>query len=175
LTIHPPSIGITSPSDGSTVAGPIVTIQFSVSDNHELATLTITIDGQSHSLSVTDTRYDWDITATPPRLHTITLTAMDAKGNTAIHTITVLISPHPDSYQAGFAMALIIRIPIALIIGLVIGYLIKRRKSRPIKEGNRQPTGEPNRTKTATRSQKSPQTFGDTLPFLLHHTPGVSE
>ena len=128
----PPTVEITSPSDGAILTPGIITIQFAASDVFGLSSLTITIDGTSHSLSVTDTSYDWDATTTPAGLHTIVLTATDVHGNTATTSITILLAPEPGSYQQGWNAAflyLIIGVPVALVLGLVIGYLIKRRKS----------------------------------------------
>lgn len=88
-----PTVSITAPGSGSTVAGTI-TIGGTASDNIALASVTLRIDSgaiitPSGTASWT---YNWDTTFYANGTHTITATATDSSGNTNIATSTVTVS-----------------------------------------------------------------------------------
>jgi hypothetical protein len=82
----PPSVTITSPSNGSTVSG-TVSIQVSATDNVAVASVSLTVDGANIGTSTTvPYAFTWNATSGS---HTIVATAKDAAGNTSSNTITV--------------------------------------------------------------------------------------
>jgi C1A family cysteine protease len=82
----PPSVSITSPSNGSTVSG-TVTIQVSATDNVAVASVSLSVDGTVIGTSNT-APYSFSWTASSGS-HTIIATAKDAAGNSATNSISV--------------------------------------------------------------------------------------
>jgi hypothetical protein len=84
--VTPPSVSITSPTNGSTVSG-TVSIQVSATDNVAVASVSLTVDGTTIGTSST-APYSFSWTASSGT-HTIVATAKDAAGNSATNSISV--------------------------------------------------------------------------------------
>jgi subtilisin family serine protease len=107
-----PSVQITAPVDGSSVAG-IVTVSASAGDNGAVETVRFSIDG-TH-LAVDATAADgwsatWDTEGVPNGLHEIRATAVDDLGQTNGHSIHVRTGPPPGDWVGtygvdGYALA----------------------------------------------------------------------
>jgi hypothetical protein len=82
----PPSVTITSPSNGSTVSG-TVSIQVSATDNVGVASVSLTVDGATIG-TLTTAPYTFSWTASSGT-HTIVAIAKDAAGNSASNSISV--------------------------------------------------------------------------------------
>jgi hypothetical protein len=130
----PPNVQFTAPSNGAVLQPGTVTVNFSATDDFGIASLTLAIDGTSHTLGASATSYTWS--ATTNGLHTLVLTATDNYGNAATVSIAVLIAPDPDSYEGGHAAGLALGLlytaigaTAAVIIGLLLGYFIKGKRS----------------------------------------------
>jgi large repetitive protein len=97
ITPTPPTVLITSPSDGSTVKG-IVSITVTVSDSDGISKLDLYIDGQrittlvpvSGTTSTTFT-FNWDSTSVSNAWHTITATGFDTNGASSSDSISVKV------------------------------------------------------------------------------------
>jgi hypothetical protein len=94
----PPTVAITSPASGATVAGP-VTISADASDNVGVVGVEFSLDG-GPGVADTTAPYSisWDTTGTSNGSHTLTAIAQDAAGNrttSAPVTITVNNAPLP--------------------------------------------------------------------------------
>lgn len=91
LDLVPPSVAITSPSAGAAVTG-VVTIVASAIDNVGVASVTIAVDGASLGPPLVGPPYSaaWNAAASIPGAHTLTATAVDAAGNTAVSTGVVV-------------------------------------------------------------------------------------
>jgi hypothetical protein len=89
LDATPPTVAITSPTNGSTIANSI-TISVSASDNVKVTKVEIYIDG---ALKVTDTAspytYKWNSRKATSGSHTISAKAYDAAGNIGTSSIIV--------------------------------------------------------------------------------------
>lgn len=113
---EPPSVVITAPDNGQLVSGQI-TVDASASDNQEVASVDLYVDGQ---LLATDTNspylFYWDTTEVDSGAHVLQATAADDSGNTATDEIGVevdntapdtqpptveIISPEPESTVSG--------------------------------------------------------------------------
>jgi hypothetical protein len=82
----PPSVSITSPTNGSTVSG-TVNILVSASDNVAVSSVSLTVDGTIIGTSSTAPySFSW---TTSSGSHTLVATAKDAAGNSASNTITI--------------------------------------------------------------------------------------
>jgi hypothetical protein len=85
----PPTVAITSPGNGSVVAG-IVTINVKAGDNVAVASLSVYVDGKvvgtGNSASMS---YKWNTRKAASGAHTISATAKDASGNQTSATIQV--------------------------------------------------------------------------------------
>src|SRR5262249_10248759 len=87
----PPTIGVTSPSSGSTVAGSVA-VTTTVSDNVGIAHVDFQIDtGGTTSVSASPYGYAWDTTALANGTHTLTATAFDQAGNLATASVSVTV------------------------------------------------------------------------------------
>ncbi len=88
----PPSVTITSPSNGATVSG-TTTVSASASDNVGVNRVEFRVDG---SLKATDSSspysFSWDTTTVSDGSHTVTANAFDAAGNSASSSISVSVS-----------------------------------------------------------------------------------
>ncbi len=86
----PPTVSITSPSNGATISGTKVTISANATDNVGVAKVSFYVDGV---LMATDTAtpysFTWNLRKVSKGTHTIAATAWDAAGNSATATITV--------------------------------------------------------------------------------------
>jgi hypothetical protein len=129
-----PDVQFTGPSNGAVLQPGTVAVNFSAADDFGIASLTLAIDGTSYTLSPSATSYTWS--ATTNGLHTLVLTATDNYGNTATDSVAVLIAPDPDSYAGGHAAGLALGLlytaigaTVAIIIGLLLGYFIKGKRS----------------------------------------------
>jgi hypothetical protein len=90
--ITPPTVTLTAPADGSSVAGTTVTLSANASDNAAVDHVDFLVNG---SVVATDTSapysYVWDSTSTPNGSATITARAVDTSTNQASdsHSVTV--------------------------------------------------------------------------------------
>jgi hypothetical protein len=90
-----PSVTITTPPDGSTVAGANVSIAANASDNVGVVGVQFMLDGVVLNAEDTTAPYStsWNTTATVNGSHTLTATARDATGNTRTSsTVTVTVN-----------------------------------------------------------------------------------
>jgi len=89
----PPTVALTSPSNGATVGG-IVTVTASANDNIRVAGVRFLVDGVALGSELTTGPYAavWDTSAFSNGTHTLTAVARDAGGNTATGTATVTVS-----------------------------------------------------------------------------------
>jgi hypothetical protein len=99
----PPTVSITSPSNGASVTG-TVTLSATASDNVAVASVQFTVDGVNLGAAVTSAPYStsWNTTSATAGTHTITAVATDTSGNGATATpITVVVTaaaaPPPNS------------------------------------------------------------------------------
>ncbi|NOT62821.1 MAG: S8 family serine peptidase [Acidobacteria bacterium] len=88
----PPSVAITLPIAGSAVSG-TATVQVTVSDNVGVASVSFGVDGVS---SGTDTEapysFSWNTTTMVNGVHTLSVVATDAAGNTALSSIALTVN-----------------------------------------------------------------------------------
>ncbi|MHC4676211.1 MAG: Ig-like domain-containing protein [Planctomycetota bacterium] len=88
----PPSISITSPSEGETVSGTVI-IQANASDNVGVVAVTFSVDGLSiGSDAFAPYSIVWDTTSETNGSHILTATAGDAAGNTTDAQVMVTVS-----------------------------------------------------------------------------------
>src|SRR5262249_49411890 len=92
----PPTVSITSPTDGATVSG-LVTIMASLSDNVAVAGLQFKLDGANFGSEDTTAPYSilWNTASSSLGTHTISAVARDTSGN--IGTSTVITVTVPDT------------------------------------------------------------------------------
>lgn len=87
--LSPPTVSITNPTNGSTVTG-TVTISANATDNKAVDHVTFSVDGNILSnVSTAPYAYSWNSSSVPNGSHTITATAYDTSGNTAVSTVSV--------------------------------------------------------------------------------------
>lgn len=87
--ITPPTVTITSPTNGSSISGTI-SIAVSASDNVGVSSVSVTIDGAILStLTTSPYNFSWNSSSVIDGTHTITATAKDAKSNASSSTISV--------------------------------------------------------------------------------------
>jgi fibronectin type 3 domain-containing protein len=99
----PPAVLITSPSDGSTVAG-TVTVTADASDNAGVAAVQFLIDGSNLGLPDTEAPYaaPWQSTGTANGSHTLSAIAYDASNNQApSNMVAVVVSNTDTASQSG--------------------------------------------------------------------------
>ncbi len=89
----PPSIAISYPQNNATVSSTI-TISGTASDNVQVASVAISIDGGSYQSAqgTTSWTYSWNTNGVSNGSHTITAKATDTSGNTATASVTVTVS-----------------------------------------------------------------------------------
>lgn len=94
----PPTVSITAPNAGSTLAG-TVTLTASASDNKGVAGVQFQIDGINYGPPITTAPYSepWDTTTATTGTHTITAIATDTSGNTASANIKVTVNQNIDT------------------------------------------------------------------------------
>jgi hypothetical protein len=83
----PPTVSITSPSNGATVSG-TTTISFTASDTNGISSRRILIDGTQVS---TSSSYSWNTNGYSNGAHTIRCEATDPSGNTGYQQISVTV------------------------------------------------------------------------------------
>lgn len=101
-----PTVTITSPDNGSTVTG-TVNIAVNATDNIGVSSVSFSVDGIGVSHDNTSPyNFSWNSSTVSTGIHTLTVTARDAAGNTASSSIqvtvnTIIVSPAtlPSSYQ----------------------------------------------------------------------------
>jgi hypothetical protein len=93
VDLTPPSVSITAPANGATVAG-TVTMSASASDNLGVASVEFLLDGTAIGDDTTiPYSVVWNTTAAPNGLHTLTAVARDAAGNvTTSSAVTVTVA-----------------------------------------------------------------------------------
>lgn len=99
----PPTVSITAPANGATIAGSIV-VKASAADDRGVAGVQFQLDGANAGAEDTAAPYEitWDTTLTPDGSHTIRAVARDTSGNRATSApVTVTVSnaapPPPPS------------------------------------------------------------------------------
>src|SRR5882724_7078105 len=97
----PPSVSISSPSNGQTVSG-TVTVSANGSDNVGVASVQFRLDGANLGAQDTSAPYSvsWNTTGAADGSHTLTAVARDAAGNATTSgavTVTVNNGPPPDT------------------------------------------------------------------------------
>ena len=93
--VTPPTVSITSPSNGAAVSGSAVSLTATASDNVAVANVQFTVDGTSVGTAITASPYatTWNSTSAAPGNHTVSAVATDTAGNTATASpITVTVS-----------------------------------------------------------------------------------
>jgi hypothetical protein len=87
--IIPPSVSITSPGNGTTVTGNTA-VDVSATDNIAVSSVNFYVDGSlKGSLTSSPYAFTWDVSTVANGNHTLSATAMDAKGNSATSSVTV--------------------------------------------------------------------------------------
>jgi len=120
-----PSVDILTPQAGAELSG-IVAINFTASDTN-LKSVQLLID--QSTFNVTDvTSYQWDTSKVGDGAHIIKLIAHDKAGNTAETLISVNTINSKLNLETNRNLYLAIGTPVGLIIGIVIAYIILRRK-----------------------------------------------
>ena len=91
--VTPPTVGITSPADQSTVSGS-VTMSAAANDNVGVAGVQFLLDGAPFGAERTSAPYSvaWNTAAGGNGSHTVGATARDAAGNKTTATVTVTVS-----------------------------------------------------------------------------------
>jgi len=95
----PPSVSITSPSDGSSISS-TTTVAASATDNIAVTKVEFAVDG---SVKATDSsspyRYSFDPSTVSAGSHTLTATAYDASGNsTKSSAVAITVNAPPQTY-----------------------------------------------------------------------------
>lgn len=89
---NPPSVSITSPSNGQTVSGISVAISANASDDNSVTQVQFLVDGSSIGVdSSAPYSTSWDSTSVSDGSHTITAIATDSIGQTDSDSITVYV------------------------------------------------------------------------------------
>jgi hypothetical protein len=113
----PPSVSINFPSKNGTSLTGTVNINYTATDNNQIATLILMIDNMQTKIYPNQTSYQWDTTKLADGNHTIRIIATDMAGNTKEATITVKTVNAPPVYMAYIGYA------IAAALGLALGSL----------------------------------------------------
>ena len=98
----PPTVSITSPTDGATVAG-TVSVTASASDNVGVAGVQFLLDNANLGNEVTSSPYtlQWNTSTTNVGVHTLIAIARDFSGNTASSTTISVTVTNPTGAQIG--------------------------------------------------------------------------
>lgn len=100
-----PTVSITSPAEGAAVSG-TVSITANASDNVGVSRVDFRVGG---SLIGTDTSspysQSWDTNTVSDGLHTVSATAVDAAGNSAVASITVTVDNISDPPPSGITLS----------------------------------------------------------------------
>ena len=93
----PPTIGFSSPTDGSTVSG-TASLQVTANDNVGVSSVRVSVDGTLLGTdNVSPYMFSWNTTFVNNGPHTLTATASDAAGNASSASITVTVSNAGDT------------------------------------------------------------------------------
>jgi hypothetical protein len=93
----PPSVGISSPANGSTVAG-VVPVQGSATDNVGVVSIQLVVDGTpGATTSSSPFSFNWNSSLASNGNHTLTVKASDAAGNVGQALTTVNVSNQTDT------------------------------------------------------------------------------
>jgi hypothetical protein len=95
----PPTVSITAPVSGATVAGTI-TVSASAADNVGVVGVQFKLDGANLGTEVTTAPYavSWNTASVPNGVHTLTAVARDAAGNTSTSSaVTVKVNRRPGA------------------------------------------------------------------------------
>lgn len=98
----PPTVSISSPSNGATVSGSSVTVSATASDNVGVVGVQFTVDGSNLGAEVTSPPFtmSWDTTASSNGSHNLTAVARDAAGNQGTsNPVSVSVSNSGSSGQ----------------------------------------------------------------------------
>jgi len=89
----PPTVSITSPASGATVAGPTI-FSANAADNVGVASVQFALDGANLGPALTVAPYNltWDSTTAANGPHVLSAVATDTSGNQAATTITITVS-----------------------------------------------------------------------------------
>ena len=100
---QPPTVGITSPANGATVAG-VVNVTASASDNVSVASVQFQLDSTNLGPPLTQAPYTyaWNTSSVANGTHTLTAIAKDASGNTKTST-AVAVTVSNTSLVASYA------------------------------------------------------------------------
>lgn len=106
-----PTVAITAPSGGATVAG-TVTLTAQISDNVGVAGMRWSVDGVAVGAEKAAAPWAqaWNTASVPNGPHTVTATARDAAGNTTTRSVAVTVANvvadvQPPSMPTGFAIS----------------------------------------------------------------------
>jgi len=87
----PPTLDIFNPTDGSTLSG-TVTISANAADDRQLASISLTIDGQLKThIADNSLSYGWNTRKVSLGAHTIVISATDSAGNKTTQTRTITL------------------------------------------------------------------------------------
>jgi len=91
--ITPPSVGISSPTQGQTISATTITVSVTASDNVGVASVSLSVNGSTQgTLTSSPYNFSWNASSYAGTTPTLTATAKDAKGNSNSFTITVSVS-----------------------------------------------------------------------------------
>src|SRR5437879_3620210 len=90
-TTSPPSISITSPTNGAVVSANTLTISGNVSASTTIQSVQVSIDGNTLNPATLTTSWSFVITLLTSGIHTITATVTDINGNTAKTSVIITI------------------------------------------------------------------------------------
>ncbi len=103
-----PSVTLTDPADGATVAGTAVNVSATASDDVGVEQVTLAVDGASIgpvSNSGVTWSTTWDSTTVADGAHTLTATATDTADQQSSHSISVTVDNVPDEPAATMHVA----------------------------------------------------------------------
>jgi hypothetical protein len=101
----PPTVSITAPATGATVAGTI-TVSATASDNVGVAGVQFQVDGTNLGAEDTASPYStsWNTNSASNGTHTLSAIARDAAGNKSTATVTVTVSNIPPTSALGMGV-----------------------------------------------------------------------
>ncbi len=90
---QPPSVSITSPTNGATVSGTVNVVVDASDADSGMQSVSLSIDGSTvGTLNAAPYQWSWNTSSLANGTHTLLATARDVAGNTATHTLTVSVS-----------------------------------------------------------------------------------
>lgn len=119
-----PTVSITKPQNGAELSG-TTSINFTASDIN-LESMQLFID--QSAFNVTGATYQWDTTKVGDGIHVIKLKAYDKAGNTAETSVSVSIINSKLNLEANKNLYLLIGTPLGFMLGVLIAYIILKRK-----------------------------------------------